>query len=87
MRTDSELRVSGIRALVAALGPVEAERFVSLLMREPFDYTKWQSNLWPEMGVEEISKAAMDLRRSSRSQVQRRPNKGIQRTRKKYARR
>jgi hypothetical protein len=66
MRTDSELRVSGLRALVEALGPVEAERFVSLLLREPFDYTKWQSSLWPEMTVEDISKAAMELRRRSR---------------------
>jgi hypothetical protein len=61
MRTDSELRVSGLRALVEALGPVEAERFVTLLLREPFDYTEWQRRLWPAMSVEEISKAAMDL--------------------------
>jgi hypothetical protein len=66
MRTDSELRVSGLRALVEALGAVEAERFVTLLLREPFDYTEWQGKLWPEMSVEEISKAAMDLRRVSR---------------------
>ena len=65
MRTDSELRVTGLRALVQELGPVEAERLVTLLLREPFDYTRWQSDLWPEMSIDEISEAAMDLRRAS----------------------
>jgi len=29
-----------------------------LMLREPFNYTKWQQNLWPDKTVEEISKAA-----------------------------
>jgi hypothetical protein len=33
MITDEELKVQGVRALIAALGDVEAERFVSLLRR------------------------------------------------------
>ncbi len=62
MKTETELRQDGLRALVTALGPVEAERFITLILREPFDYTNWQKQLWPEMTVDEISKAAMKLR-------------------------
>ncbi len=46
MRTDTEIRIHGLRALVDVLGIVEAEKFISLILREPFDYTKWQQNLW-----------------------------------------
>lgn len=65
MITDTEVRIQGLRALVEALGTVEAERFISLLMREPFDYTNWQKQLWVNNSIEDISKAAMDLRHSS----------------------
>ena len=62
MRSDIELRVRGLKALIDALGIVEAERFISLILREPFDYTTWQRLLWTDKSVEEISKAAMELR-------------------------
>jgi hypothetical protein len=65
MITDEELKVQGIRALIAALGEVQAERFVSLLTRAPFDYTKWQASLWPDVGVEELSRDAMRMRGGS----------------------
>lgn len=65
MITDEELKVQGVRALIDALGDVQAERFVSLLTRAPFDYTKWQANLWPDAGVEVLSRDAMRLRRAS----------------------
>jgi hypothetical protein len=48
MNTDTEIRLKGLKALTEALGPVEAERFVALLLREPFDYTQWQRELWPD---------------------------------------
>jgi hypothetical protein len=62
MSTDTEVRIRGLRALVEALGTVEAERFITLILREPFDYTKWQRQLWAARSVDEISKAAMALR-------------------------
>ncbi len=65
MRTDTEIRIHGLRALVHALGTVEAEKFISLILREPFDYTKWQRHLWADRSVTEISKAAMELRSAS----------------------
>ena len=62
MRTDTEIRVHGLRALVDTLGIVEAEKFISLILRESFDYTEWQQNLWPNKNVAEISKAAVESR-------------------------
>jgi hypothetical protein len=67
MSTDAELRISGLRALVEALGPVDAERFITLMLREPFDYTRWRQQLWSDKTVEELSEAAMQLRRDSRN--------------------
>ena len=32
----------GIDCLVASLGVVDTERFISFVIREKFDYTKWQ---------------------------------------------
>lgn len=60
--SDEELKLKGVRALMTALGDVEAERFVSLLTRAPFDYTCWQKELWRDLSVEEISRRAMAAR-------------------------
>jgi hypothetical protein len=62
MITDTEIKTTGFHALVAALGDVQAERFIALIQREPFDYTQWQRSLWPDRSVEEISQAAMKHR-------------------------
>lgn len=67
MITDTEIRTSGLRILTENLGPVEAERFISLIQREPFDYTEWQKNLFEGKSIEEISEAAMKLRKDQSS--------------------
>ena len=64
MITDEQLKIEGLKALTEALGDVQAEKFIALMMRSPFDYTKWQKKLWAERSVEDISDAAMDLRKS-----------------------
>jgi hypothetical protein len=61
MITDTEVKVKGIKALMDSLGSVDAERFISLIQREPFDYTKWQRTLWEGQSVEEISRNAMKI--------------------------
>ena len=60
MITDTEIKQRGIKALIADLGNVQAERFISLIIREPFDYTNWQRDLWPDESVEELSQKAME---------------------------
>jgi hypothetical protein len=53
----------GMECLTKHLGLVDAERFVSLIIAEPFDYTEWRrDNLFVGMSVEEISKNAMEYR-------------------------
>ena len=42
--TDNELRISGFSVLAQAFGDVNAERFIALMNREPFDYTEWRKN-------------------------------------------
>ena len=38
MMTNTEIRLKGLQILAEYLGDVEAERFVALIQREPFDY-------------------------------------------------
>lgn len=66
MITDTEIRLRGVEALIQALGEVRAERFISLILREPFDYTEWQQQLWQDRSVEQISHMAMLQRRSEK---------------------
>lgn len=62
MMTDTEIRVRGVEVLTDSLGSVEAERFITLILREPFDYTVWRQPLFEELSIEDISKAAMAQR-------------------------
>jgi hypothetical protein len=64
MITDEQLKIEGLKALTEALGDVQAEKFIALIMRSPFDYTKWQKKLWVDRSMEDISDAAMELRKS-----------------------
>ena len=59
MHTEMALRNKGMKVLVDKLGHVEAERFISLIIREPFDYTEWQKDLFDNMSVKELSNSAM----------------------------
>jgi hypothetical protein len=63
--TDTELKIKGLHTLTAALGEVEAERFITLILREPFDYTKWQEHLWENRPLEDISQSAMRKRKQA----------------------
>lgn len=65
MMTDIEIRLKGIQVLTDQLGDVEAERFVALIQREPFDYTKWRQGLDENLSIGEISKKAMNLRKKT----------------------
>jgi hypothetical protein len=69
MITDTEIKVKGFKALMDSLGNVDAERFISLIQREPFDYTKWQRTLWEGQSVEEISRNAMRILENGTEQM------------------
>ena len=59
MYAEMTLRNAGMKVLINNLGRVEAERFISLIIREPFDYSEWQRDLFNEMSVKELSNLAM----------------------------
>ncbi|MCD4788229.1 MAG: hypothetical protein K8R09_08425 [Desulfobacterales bacterium] len=65
MLTDTEIKIKGFEVLVNTFGNVEAERFIALIQREPFDYTKWHQDLDDELSIEEISRKAMSLRKKT----------------------
>jgi hypothetical protein len=60
--TDTEVKKKGLGALVNALGEVDAERFIVLLNRDPFDYTNWQRDIFEQLDVAQLSTKAMALK-------------------------
>jgi hypothetical protein len=69
MKTDTIIRNEGMQVLLATLGMVEAERFIMLIQQEPFDYTKWQENLFEDMSIEDIGTKAANLRAHRKMQI------------------
>ncbi len=67
MRTDTEIKMSGFEILNHLLGLVESERFIALIQREKFDYTKWRKNLFDGLTGKEISKRAMEFQNKLKS--------------------
>ena len=62
MITDTEIRIKGTQILAKYLGDVEMEKFIALIQREPFDYTKWRKDIDDGLSIEEISRSAMAFR-------------------------
>ena len=65
MKTDTVVKQEGMNALISSLGYVDAERFIVLISREPFDYTKWREQyLDDNLSVRELSRKAMEYSRN-----------------------
>lgn len=62
MKNDTLIRIEGMEALMEKLGLVEAERFIMLLKKEPFDYTRWRENQFNDKSLEAIFTEAAALR-------------------------
>jgi hypothetical protein len=59
MRNTAVIVNDGMRYLLEKLGSLETEVFVSHLLREPFDYTKWRrDNLYTDMPLHELNRKA-----------------------------
>ena len=61
MRSDTLIKSDGMRVLAENLGIVEAERFITLVLREPFDYTEWQRSLYGNISVTELYNKIVDF--------------------------
>jgi Ran GTPase-activating protein (RanGAP) involved in mRNA processing and transport len=64
MNSDTLLKNEGMKVLATHLGLVKAERFISLMNREPFDYTNWQRELYKDVSLDDFLKDAMNFRLS-----------------------
>ena len=49
MPSDTVLKDRGMRVLAEHLGIVDAERFITLVRRDTFDYTQWQRELFKDV--------------------------------------
>jgi len=58
MKPETEIKTAGMRALMAALGAVDAEHFIMLMQRERFDYTAWRKEGLPDITVPQLHEAA-----------------------------
>ena len=68
MQTDNAIRLAGMKILSEKLGIVDAERFITLISRENFDYTKWrEENLNQNISVRELSKQATEYAKKFQS--------------------
>ena len=67
MNRDTVLKNEGMKILSTHLRLVNAERFISLMIREPFDYTEWQRDLYKDVPLDDFLKNAMEFRLSKNS--------------------
>jgi hypothetical protein len=61
MRTDSEIRMQGMQALIGSLGLIEAERFLIAVNQDKFNYTEWRRTGLPNLSIEQIAAQADQL--------------------------
>ena len=59
MVSNMEIMNRGITCLLEKLGAVETEQFISAIIREQFDYTKWQQQRFDNMSSDEFQQAAV----------------------------
>jgi hypothetical protein len=52
MPSDTLLKDKGMRVLAEHLGIVEAEKFITLVRRDTFDYTQWHKGLFKDVPLE-----------------------------------
>ncbi len=62
MRSDSLIKNDGLQILSQQLGIVEAERFITLIRRESFNYTVWQRSLFEGVPLDDLLKNAAEYR-------------------------
>jgi hypothetical protein len=60
--TDTILKCKGMESLTQSLGMVEAERFIALILREPFDYTVWQRDLYKDVPLDDFYEQVKQFR-------------------------
>ena len=62
--SSAKILEEGISCLFERLGTVETERFISTLMREKFDYTKWKRKYFDDVNADDFNAAAVEYANS-----------------------
>lgn len=55
----AEIMERGMSCLLEQLGVIETEKFISTIIRERFDYTKWRRAYFGDASVKEINQEAV----------------------------
>ena len=59
MNSTAEIMDFGMTCLIEKMGIVDAERFVSILIREKSDYTKWRQRYFQGVSSDDFHSAAI----------------------------
>ena len=65
MQNTATIMNKGINCLIQQLGIIETEIFISQIIREPFDYTKWQRDYYAGVSVNELNKKAVEYSKNN----------------------
>ena len=57
--SSNEIMDLGISCLIEKLGTVDTERFISTIIREKSDYTKWRARYFSDLSSDEFNEAAV----------------------------
>ena len=57
--SSNEIMDLGISCLIEKLGTVDTERFISTIIREKSDYTKWRASYFSGLSSDEFHEAAV----------------------------
>ena len=60
MRNTAVIMEDAMNCLISKLGVVETEIFISNLIREPFDYTKWQHEKFDDLSLDDFCNKAVE---------------------------
>jgi len=60
MSNTAVIMEKGANALLKTLGVLDTEQFISTLLKEPFDYTKWSREYFADYDPEQFLKDAVE---------------------------
>ena len=65
MRSTAAILNDGMECLLDKLGVLETEIFISHILREPFDYTRWQKEHYARISVSELNSKAVEYMKNN----------------------
>lgn len=64
-QSTAEILDIGIKYLIEKMGIIEAERFISVLIKEKTDYTKWRQQYFGDMSSDEFHGEAVEYAKAN----------------------